>query len=555
MTNYIKISVLVVFSVFLSGTAFEDSLAQENLRDEGTMIADEAQANIGSFGRAKQNICKNSEYASEKLFCLVKSLKRRPGVLVEVGSSEVNGSSVKEILEARELMFAAAVLDAKVKIAEAHNAKLQAKDSQGLSVKGKPQESIDEEEKRSLAKQRQSVLSEYKSLMEDIGDVEGRRKLNKLNVAEGPGFLDRMTALLDGTIKRVDPSYNPEQLEQKQSKRLSQTEKQYIEMLSELKNNVGNLKRKEASLTSRIDEIDSAPRRNVRRDVSIDTEHALIGATVLNSAEGFVSGQNTYEVAVAVAWSENLQRRALNALVGDALPEHENSNSMSIDGYLDTLDVEGMAGGRMVIVEDGTPWFVGFGMSLASENSIENDLARDEARLDAAANLGNMMNANTKAHRGISKNLNERSGTNPVRKFSKSQVRKFSSEVEIDFPMETLTELSRHPNPLFGGEKVNIVVVGTNAVLNSDVKMFLLKQNKALKDLNVSQSYKRGFINRLKEIREQSKDDPTSYEKGQSDAAMDTRELDRNATQQQNSSSGTMQEGVKIGGGMITKGL
>ena len=539
--------------VFLiSVVPFVQSLAAEIGRDPGTMLSDEAQSGTGSFGKARKKQCESPDNAFGKLLCLAKEIKKiTPAVFV--GEASINTRSAKEAMDNRELLFIAATLDAKQKLAEFHDTKVKAQDKLKSSRGKKGKTDVDDVdvEKKELLQQRQQVMSEISAILEDVGDVEGRKKLTRLNRAKGPGFFNRVVALLDGATKRVDPSYSPEKLGKSLNQNLTRRDKQYLGLLAELRDTTGKLKQKEASINSRPETLESAPNRQIGRIVTRSTEKALVGATVLESAEYFNPEKNRYEVGVIIAWSENLQRRAEAVLTGNVLPEFENSKDMTVDQYLDTLNIGGMVGGRWVITRDGIPWFVGFGMTLASNDSVENELNRDEARSDAIANLAFMMYSQTKANSRISKGVSTRSGSN---KKLLSQAREVQSEVKLDIPVNTLSEVIRTRNPHFGLD-VNIVVVGTNAVHNAKIKELLVKQNKAITNVNTSQQYRRGFIDRLKKIREEKKNDPSSYRKGARDADKDTRQLRRPYNQPPPSNGGPRKEGIGLGGGLNTKGL
>ena len=131
------------------------------------------------------------------------------------------------------------------------------------------------------------------------------------------------------------------------------------------------------------------------------------------------------------------------------------------------------------------------------------------------------------------------------------------AEIErLDFPVETLGQVTREIHPKFG-LPVNIVVVATNARDNAHVKEKLLSQNKAIAAILQSQSYRRGFIDRLKKIREAKKSDPASYRKGAGDAkkGMQKPTFRKQRSQPRQRGDGTIKEGISRGGGLNTKGI
>jgi hypothetical protein len=83
----------------------------------------------------------------------------------------------------------------------------------------------------------------------------------------------------------------------------------------------------------------------------------------------------------------------------------------------------------------------------------------------------------------------------------------------------------------------------------------LVKQNNSIINVNTSQSYRRGFMKKLKQIREVKKDNPRSYNEGARDAEKGIQQLKKQHNQPQRPNGGSRQQGIGVGGGMNTKGL
>jgi hypothetical protein len=555
-----EVAVGALITLMVYGPIFaEVAVAQ----DAGTEIADQAAAKKGTFGEARDNQCKNPKSAEDELGCVKIELKKEhPNVDIAVGGASHKTKNPKEALDVREMLFVQAVLIAKMELAQAYTTRIKAKDKTILKegeVGQKDDNGSVAAEKRQLLQKRKQLSEDIDAIMNDLKDVKGRQKLKRLEQAEDPRVFEKLVALLDGTIKRVDPSYNPEKLQKSRNRNLSREDAQYLELLSELRENANQLKQQQAKISSDLVKIDSGNKSKTARVSELSTEQVLHGATILDTAESYNASTGSYEVAVMVAWSENLGRRAKDALTGNYFPENENSQPLTIDQYVDRLDINGMIGGNWVITSDGTPWFLGYGMALASDKTVAQRASRIEARSMAITNLAFMMFSNLQANTKIEKDLLilERDDNKGITKTSRRMAENIRAEIErLDFPVETLAQVTREIHPRFG-LPVNIVVVATNARDNAHVKEKLLSQNKAIAAILQSQSYRRGFIDRLKKIREAKKNDPASYSKGASDAkkGMQKPSFRKQRSQPQQRGDGTIQEGISRGGGMNTKGI
>ena len=555
----------IAVGALITLTVYGEVLARVVIvRDAGTQVADQAAAKKGSFGAALQKQCEEPKSAEDDLNCVMRELKKKhPNVDFAVGGMFLKTKNPKEALDVREMLFVQALLIAKMEIAQAYTTRIKARDETSFK-KGEVGQKDDNDsvavEKRLLLKKHEQLSEEIDAIMNDLKDVKGRQRLKRLERADDPRVFDKLVALLDGTIKRVDPSYDPEKLQKSRNRNLSREDAQYLELLSELREDANQLKQQQAKISSDLVKNDSSIKSKTARASEFSTEQVLHGATILDTAESYNASTGSYEVAVIVTWSENLGRRVKDAFTGNYFPENENSHPLTIDQYLDRLEIDGMMGGNWFITSDGTPWFLGYGMALASNKPGAQRASRIEARSMAITNLSFMMFSSLQANTKIEKDLSilERDDKEAINKTSKRMAETIRAEIEgLDFPVETLGQITREIHPRFG-LPVNVVVVATNARKNARAKEKLLSQNKTIVAILQSQSYRRGFIDRLKKIREAKKNDPANYRKGARDAKKGMQQkpsFKKQHSQPRQRGDGTIREGISRGGGLNTKGI
>jgi len=242
-----------------------------------------------------------------------------------------------DFMKKRLLASAQAALQAKIKIIEQIDQVASAKTY--MSIPGTAAHEQLSAERDKIEKQIAKAQKALSDLLEDVDAAEAK-------AIRGATLTDRLNALMDAAIKKLDSQYSAESIDTKKKEAFIKVkaeyelaQQQYEKLLAraeEMKERVVSAK------SSTAEKVSAMP---------------LFGATVIQQAESFVDGK--YQVAVLMAWSMALEESARAIVTGADVALAPRPGAKKMQKWLYEQDLASMIGPRNYIDANGDRWFLG----------------------------------------------------------------------------------------------------------------------------------------------------------------------------------------------------
>ncbi|MDR1534701.1 MAG: hypothetical protein LBU64_06320 [Planctomycetota bacterium] len=159
---------------------------------------------------------------------------------------------------------------------------------------------------------------------------------------------DRVNALIEAAIKRLDGEFDAGALEEARRNRYEDAKRRYQEANAEYE----ALRRKAEALRGEAS-------GSFASAVTVRAKMPLIGASVIQQAESWSEADRQYQVAVLLCWSAELEKSARAALSG-LLPEGDaKAGGQSLAEWLAGQDLSAMVGPRQFLDAEGQRHFLG----------------------------------------------------------------------------------------------------------------------------------------------------------------------------------------------------
>ena len=222
--------------------------------------------------------------------------------------------------------------------------------------------------------------AEYEAIR---GSIESQQRmlarlLERIDAAEakalaGASFDDRVNALVEAAVKRLDGEFNAGNIEAAQRERYETAKQRYNEAMAEYE----NLRKRAESLKGKVT-------GSFASSMAVQARMPLMGAAVIQQAESWDSDSNQYQVAVLLCWSAELEKAARAALSGDTAPPDGKSGNQSINDWLNNQDLGVMVGPRQFLDDRGQRHFIGITSRPAARDANLDRNNRSIADLFAA---------------------------------------------------------------------------------------------------------------------------------------------------------------------------
>lgn len=257
-----------------------------------------------------------------------------------------------DFLQKREALAIEASLLAKASIIESFTTTASAENI--LSVPGNPiAKQLEAEQKQIKAMEAQSQ-KHYQEAQREASLLLSAYDQAQADELSGVTFGDRLNALLEAAIKKLDDTFDSQQIADDKKQRLSdvklrlekarETEDKKKKLLEEVKKKIAELQGQEKKRThSTIETISSMP---------------LFGATTLMQVESYDDLRGQYVIASLVIWSPKLEQEARGLLLGTGKGK-PRKNKISLDDWLDKQNLSSMVGARRYLANDGSTNFMG----------------------------------------------------------------------------------------------------------------------------------------------------------------------------------------------------
>jgi len=165
---------------------------------------------------------------------------------------------------------------------------------------------------------------------------------------EGATTRDRINALMDAAIKKLDKSYSAKNIEKKKRDKYNKAKERYRESIDQL---------------NKIDKQAEALRGKLVSEFSSEfSKHAampLFGATVIAQAESWDPDSEKYQVCVLQCWSIGLEEAARATLLNKPVKMKAKKDKLSLEEWIQEQDLSAMIGPRQYLDNRGTRHFIG----------------------------------------------------------------------------------------------------------------------------------------------------------------------------------------------------
>lgn len=419
-----------------------------------------------------------------------------------------------DFMEKRTALYQELELRLKAAIIQAIS--LQVDASVYLDIPGNPIKRQLEALEAKAKDQQQAAEDAVYYAKQDYAEILSASEIAKLDELEGVTNADRYSSILDGIAKRLDDTYDPEQITEGKRVRVE-------ELKSELAVAAEGVKRAEAlrdEVASQGAEKLAALRNgNVEQTLTsnaeILSEMPLMGAVVLKTMESY-DGRRDYRIGGVMAWSPQLESEASELLLGRGKGK-PRPGKKSFDEWIQSKNLSNMIGTRRYLEADGTINFVGFSAVEYDPDNIRRharQMSKAQTRARAMAALS--MRADT-SYRSVeqtqTKDVSTSEGTETItfEDFAESIMQSTNGPLQIDglispSPVQTVHEPS--------GKPIFVAYAHINSDLASNSSEFKRRANQLAILINRDQAERRGRDEGMRAAVEASKDDKRAYQAG-----------------------------------------
>ena len=268
-------------------------------------------------------------------------------------------ASDPNFMDLRDAAIKRAILQAKAKIIEFCNTKMDAMD-----MVHTPGTNLHAE----LHKDVMSIERTLVAQKEELASLLAKYNKAEADALRGTTFADRLDDLMAATIKKLDKEYNAKKHDEKYAARLVEAKRKF----EVAKKRIVELEKKARALKGRV-------ARTQDSAVKTFASMPLYGATAIMQTESW-NGKN-YQVAVAMVWSIALERAARAIVTGENYTLKPKANGQTVSEWLSTQNLATMVGPRQFLDKEGNRWFIG----IAARSYDDNDL--NEIQLEKAKDL------------------------------------------------------------------------------------------------------------------------------------------------------------------------
>lgn len=263
--------------------------------------------------------------------------KKRYIVIESATFTCADPASDKNFIFLREAAIKRAILQGKAKIIEFCNSKMDA-----IDMVHTPGTDLNKE----LEKDRASIETELVSEKEALAQLLEKTNKAEADTLRETTFANRLDDAMAAIIKKIDNEYNANSRNQKAQARLEELKKRF----EVSKKRIEELERKAKARKGKL----------ARKQVSGVTTFAsmpLYGATGIFQTESW-DGKN-YQVAIALCWSNVLERAARAIVTGEDFKIKPKANGITLEEWLEKQNLATIVGPRQFIDKDGNRWFIG----------------------------------------------------------------------------------------------------------------------------------------------------------------------------------------------------
>lgn len=273
-------------------------------------------------------------------------------IMVITRTGEAMDSFDPDFLEKREALAIETSLLAKARIIESFSTTASAENI--LSVPGNPIADQLKAEQKQLKDMEKRAQQQYMEAQKETSVLMEAYDQAQADELRGVTFGDRLNALLEASIRRLDETFDSQQIADDKKQRLDRIKKR-LERASDIEEQRQTLLE---SVREKISALQGEVKKETKSSIETVSSMPLFGATTLMQVESYDDLDGQYDIASLVVWSPKLELEARGILIGEGKGT-PRKNKISIDEWLDKQNLASMVGARRYLASDGSTNFMG----------------------------------------------------------------------------------------------------------------------------------------------------------------------------------------------------
>jgi hypothetical protein len=409
-------------------------------------------------------------------------------IMVITRTGDAMDSFDPDFLEKREALAIETSLLAKARIIESFSTTASAENI--LSVPGNPIANQLKAEQKQLKDMEKRAQQQYMEAQKETSVLMEAYDQARADELRGVTFGDRLNALLEASIRRLDETFDSQQIADDKKQRLDRIKKR-LERASDIDEQRQTLLE---SVQEKIAALQGEVKKETKSSIETVSSMPLFGATTLMQVESYDDVDGQYDIASLVVWSPKLELEARGILIGEGKGT-PRKNKISIDEWLDKQNLASMVGARRYLASDGSTNFMGISAveydpddagaySMLEEQAIL--WAKQAAILSLTASVESVKSAERLKRDVIGADGKTESKIN--KSFS-ADIQESVKDVTIR-GLETLRIEETIHEPT--GKNVIVAVANVNSALAVKASSLMADTYATLKEVNADQSFIKG---------------------------------------------------------------
>jgi hypothetical protein len=412
--------------------------------------------------------------------------KNRIMVIKQTG--EAIDSYDPDFLQKREALAIEASLLAKATIIESFTTTASAENI--LSVPGNPIAKQLEAEQKQIKAMEAQAQKFYLQAQKETSVLLSAYDQAQADELRGVTFGDRLNSLLEATIKKLDETFDSQQITEDKKQRLSDVKKR-LDKARKIEDDKQKLLEE---VQNKIAELQGQVKKETRSAIETTSSMPLFGATTLMQVESFDDLRGQYNIASLVVWSPKLELEARGMLLG-AGKGKPRKNKISIDEWLDKQNLSSMVGARRYLASDGSTNFMGISaVEYDPDDSGSYSMLEEEAILWAKQAAILSLKASVESVKSAERLKRDIRGADG--KVESKILKDFSANIQESVKnltirgLETLRIEETVHEPT--GKNIIVAVANVNSALAVKASDIMKDMYATLKEVNADQSFIQG---------------------------------------------------------------
>jgi len=412
--------------------------------------------------------------------------KNRIMVIKQTG--EAIDSYDPDFLQKREALAIEASLLAKATIIESFTTTASAETI--LSVPGNPIAKQLEAEQKQIKAMEAQAQKFYLQAQRETSVLLSAYDQAQADELRGVTFGDRLNSLLEATIKKLDETFDSQQITEDKKQRLSDV-KMRLDKARKIEDDKQKLLEE---VQNKIAELQGQVKKETRSAIETTSSMPLFGATTLMQVESYDDLRGQYNIASLVVWSPKLELEARGMLLG-AGKGKPRKNKISIDEWLDKQNLSSMVGARRYLASDGSTNFMGISaVEYDPDDSGSYSMLEEEAILWAKQAAILSLKASVESVKSAERLKRDIRGADG--KVESKILKDFSANIQESVKnltirgLETLRIEETVHEPT--GKNIIVAVANVNSALAVKASDIMKDMYATLKEVNADQSFIQG---------------------------------------------------------------